>query len=354
MPPLLRQLEDNVRSGENVQHCLEKFLPLQPAEAAKPAELSFIPAHAENLHFMMAAKATIAMRIQQGWYKNRLIVLPTLEKSGSTFCELMLSDMLLRNGVNAKYFPASGSAGPLSTSGPAHFSCLGLMNIPDGGVLRGSFEPEDRNLDTLQKLGCPVVILMRHPADRLVANICMRYKLVSDQFRKPLAQVIDEIFFGLGNAQARTKAEGYLPDYFETLQWMSGWLALAGRHNFIVVRYEDLFYDAARAIPALYRRLFDGEMGAGALDAAIALQQRTHEGGDLQASKANPHYHYPHSYTGKAGVWRDYLNSEHVATANRITEAFCAINSHAESLLRLYPDLMLDSSELTKEKAASA
>ena len=49
---------------------------------------------------------------------------------------------------------------------------------------------------------------------------------------------------------------------------------------------------------------------------------------------------YPRGYTGKIGVWKDYLNEDNKRAYDSVVNAFLKAHPHGKHLLEIYPNLV--------------
>ncbi|MDC1076122.1 hypothetical protein OAQ35_04040 [Litorivicinus sp.] len=287
----------------------------------------------------------IGKNLADGFYKKKLVILTTLEKSGSTTWEILIRELLRLNGI-------AHEIGPQRTLKYGPFAFIGdlfptvLMYARDGGVLRGVLRPFVRNVQLLKEFGCLNVILFRHPADRLVARYSdpspdmivvdqtewilePQYMIRKDQLSQSPAE-IDTSLLNLIRS-------GYLLD---TLEWMTNWINLRSSKNSLIIPYESAIGEGEYGL--FLEKISDHLFAAPLTDEfleyckSVTANYRTvHQPGDVAGRS------YPKGYSGKVGVRYDYFTATTIAEYNHVVEGFLNINPNAKALLDYYPDLIL-------------
>lgn len=283
----------------------------------------------------MALTRLVNQRVNDGYYKDRLVILATQEKSSSTLHEVAVNEMLRHSGNVAVVVPPPRTliAGPTEMGGGASFHFGMLLFFPNGGVCRGEFEPNWQNRRLIdEEIGCRRIALARHPADRIVAQYCMRpgeMTTLAAQYNSP------SVF----QYRFRSQPKG-VDSLRHNLRWLSGWIREAEVLQTLIVRYEDMMHDIDAHFGRIHSFLYDAPMTP---ELVLALHQHfrnSGEGGSLQPGDAGGRV-YAKGYSGKIGVWRDYLSSEDITVYNEVTNEFLSSNEDGSKLLDLYPDLLL-------------
>ena len=147
--------------------------PTPPEIFPRLASLAF---DAREAIVQMGLTRLINGRVLTGYYRDRLVLLTTQEKSSSTLHEVAINEMLRYSGGIQVTVPSPRPlvAGPTTMGGGAAFHFGMLLFFPNGGVCRGVFEPNRQNRWLINELGSRRIVLTRHPADRIVAQYCMR------------------------------------------------------------------------------------------------------------------------------------------------------------------------------------
>ena len=279
----------------------------------------------------------ISKRMREGYYKDKLVVLITQEKSSSTLHEVVIRKMLRYSG-NVKVImplPRNLICGPVTMTGGATFHPGMLYYFPNGGVLRGVFSPTGQNNLILNEVGCRKIVLARHPADRIVAQYCMRFNEYVDF---DMEQGIDEVI------------AGSLPS---NLDWLCGWVKRAKNREMLIVRYEDMMIDKTDHFTKIHDFLYPAPMGDELASEIKASYSRSGEGGSLRSGDLTTRV-YPKGYSGKVGIWRDYLTEVNVESYNTIVKRYLDANSDAARTLEIYPDLLLDKDAVGAKPTATA
>jgi hypothetical protein len=303
----------------------------------------------ESLHRLMHAlpvdlvEATVQLGIRRAanarlmakWYADRLIFLVTAEKASSTLHEIAIRDMqLLTLKQEANFGIQRGLRyGPTE---PAYRTLHGLLPLyaPDGGVLRGTFLPSAGNARFIEELGSRTALLCRHPADRLVARGCMTEGGLEAEFAFEQVETGEAFQILITNHRLA-------PSLHEELNWLTGWLeAFEQSDRFLLLRYEDMMADAPAHFDRLHRFVAGQPMTAEVWELLQSRMTRT-KGGDLQPGNRAAR-HYPKGYSGKVGVWRDYLTPENIAAYNQTVDRFMKYHPRADLLAKVYPNIYLE------------
>jgi len=273
-------------------------------------------------------------RLRAGWYADRLIFLVNVEKSSSTLHEIAIREMQLKSlGQEPNFGIQHGlKFGPTEV---AYGSLHGLLPLyaPDGGVLRGPFQPTFGNIRYVQELGARVALLCRHPADRLVARGCMAGASVE--------LMIDPEDVESGEVFHRLIHDYWLPPSLnEELKWLTGWLDQLGDWDRLhLLRYEDMMADPHAHFDRLHHFVTGQSMGS---ELWTSLQDKISRssGGDLQPG-SRAERTYPKGYSGKVGVWRDYFSADHIKEYNAVVQRFLDYHPRGDLLCGVYPDILI-------------
>jgi len=219
-----------------------------------------------------------------------------------------------------------------------------LRDFPEGGVVKYHTHPMSKNVKILDTLGVRYLIILRDPADQLVASYVHNLNDDSEQVRGSRHQY-DHIFplpKALFNADtAMEKAfefmirGGYL---IHSLSWMTDWLALRDPQRSAVVRYEDFVQDRMGVLNGISRWLtgHDFDVHLSERCGQIAESYKTKQAGAIQDGSRR----YPRGWTGKIGTWRDYFSAENRKHYCTTVADFIRCYPSASALLQVYPDLL--------------
>jgi hypothetical protein len=271
----------------------------------------------------------ISKRLRDGFYKDRLVVLITQEKSSSTLHEVAIRKMLRSSGDQKLIvpLPRGTMAGPVSMAGGATFHPGMLYFSPNGGVLRGVFTPSKQNRQLLHEIGCWQVVLARHPADRLIAQYCMSFDAFAEaDLEKGIGIVINNLLS-------------------TNLEWLLGWHKQKRHGRTTIIRYEDMIADRKRHFDHMHEFMYQEPMSpdlATELETAFA---ESGEGGRLRSGNLDRRV-YKRGYSGKVGVWRNYMTPANVELFNAIVDRYVSSHPNGRALLDIYPDLRLSADEL--------
>lgn len=283
-------------------------------------------------------------RILNGYYKDKIIVLPTLEKSSSTFHELMIWKMLVSNKNIFGYIPIVRSmspGGPLSLAGRENLNPGMLLYLINGGILRGCFEPSFANEHFIHQIKAKSLILLRHPADRLVAQLCQYYWLIKKNMQSNNEDLSDE------EIMQRMLAGKYpkLPGIKENIEWIGGWVEKSRRNNFAFIKYENMLVNLDAHVSKIYDYLYDEKITKEMLKEIKDLFLTTKQGGKNQPGVVEQRV-YKNGYSGKIGIWRNYFTTSHIKFYNKEVEKYLAYTNCPDEILKIYPDLLLSNSKI--------
>jgi hypothetical protein len=299
------------------------------------------PRTQEEAGRQMADMRIISDRLSYNWYARRLVVIACLEKSGSTSLEICIREMLrAARGVDHDIgIQKSLQHGPFT-----HIDALYpevLLYVRDGGVLRSFLAPSTTNLTLLEHFRCRYLVLVRHPADRLVARYCQLPGLAFEgRYRIDPGYLIENVFDSKMDMEQELDhliTRGYLLD---NLIWQANWLRLRDPRVSRLVRYEDMMEHRESTFTRLYRFLFRADMDAelmATLDGFVADFREKYQ----PVTAADPR-RYPKGYSGKVGVRADYFTPGNIKSYNDVIDGFLRWHPHAQLALDTYPDLRIE------------
>ena len=289
----------------------------------------------EAVHFLGLSRI-VNRRIRDGYYRNRLVILATQEKSSSTLHEVAILEMLHRSaGVKTIVpMPRSLVAGPTTMASGTTFHLGMLLYFPNGGVCRGVFVPNRQNRVFRREVGCRAIALTRHPADRIVAQFCMRHAELASETGSENHEIgYNAVFRGEHRSV-------HIDSLWANLEWLRGWSDQSKDSDVLVVRYEDMIADLDTHFEGIHRFLFRAAMGVDLSERMTVLFENSGENGDLRSGDVEDRV-YPKGYSGKVGIWADYLTEENVRVYTEVVERFLNSAPNSDALLDLYPDLVL-------------
>jgi hypothetical protein len=124
------------------------------------------------------------------------------------------------------------------------------------------------------------------------------------------------------------------------LRWLAGWQTETAQDRVLIVRYEDMMADLEGHFVRIHDFLYGTPMSAELIAALHNHFANSGEAGSLQPGDARSRV-YEKGYSGKVGVWRDYLTPEDVASYNEVADRFLTYDEDGPRLRELYPDLLL-------------
>lgn len=281
-------------------------------------------------------------KVLRGDFADRYVVVNGVPKSGSQALTQALATVMPR--PESRQFIRRQDP-ERSVFEPENILSAHLVEQkPEGGVVHVHFWASSVAFELIELLRAKCFVVCRHPLDNMVASCC--------HWRK-LDRVIErsiEDGLPLRNVLARVDGRHLHPsvpireslDYliqggylFHALAWMADWLAVAGkRPGWRVVRFEDLARGEAALADAVAFVL-----GRQALNAEMQAAVRAFSSYAEAADRDNRSV-YPHGWTGRPGVWRDYCDQAHLQAYSRVVTAFVDAHPEGAALLTLYPDLI--------------
>jgi hypothetical protein len=222
------------------------------------------------VHFPMSVKDAIvyasrsreiSKKISEGYFSERLVVIPSLGKSAS--------------GVLGKSVAIMHQAytGQLTIDQlPRYVSGLDDHNIrvemllhhtlKDGGAVSLHARPSGENLAILKLLGSKYVVNFRHPADNIVSIACGKYDAKPNYsedgnwaftYQDPVKSSLYESEVDVQNKIGYLIHTGFLAS---TLSWITGWLQFRDQQKSIVNRYEDFVTNRRHALDRIGKFLY--------------------------------------------------------------------------------------------------
>jgi hypothetical protein len=302
----------------------------------------------------------ISKKISEGYFSERLVVVPTLGKSASGV--LGKSVAIMHQAYTGQF---TVDQLPRYVSGlDDHNIRVDMLlhhTVRDGGVVSLHARPSGENLALLNLLGSKYVVNFRHPADNMVAIACGKYGANPNYskdgnwaftYQGPVKSSL------YGSEVDVKKKIGYLIHtgfLASTLSWIVGWLQFRDQHKSIVNRYEDFVTDRRHALDRIGKFLYGHELNDSVLEQCDNLADNwgkrklvqsqealNSKSGDKFAhiSSKGKNNKYPYGWTGKIGVWRDYYSKENKAAFTSVIDGFLRSHPNSDILLDFYPDLL--------------
>jgi len=189
------------------------------------------------------------------------------------------------------------------------------------------------------ELGAKVIILCRHPADRLVARACMREPTIE----RPQGVSLEEIESGA--IFSEFISDNFSPlSLYTDLTWLAGWYEFAERNsNCMIVRYEELLENAHTHFSNIHQFIINAPMSDdhwGRIEQITA----TSRAGEI-ISGARDQRSYPSGYSGQRQIWKKYFSAQNVRDFNNVVRNLFADEKIRDNLLNVYPDLLLPEKE---------
>jgi Sulfotransferase domain len=280
------------------------------------------------------------------------IYLSAMMKSSSTLMWLVLD--AIRNPDN-RADPTTLEAVPADEFRPLTVEFL--QHFPRGGVFKNHAPYEHHTDRFLKQTGCKYVILMRHPADHLAGLYCHMRGLSKEELKIPpdrdtgwwftAGPLPSDFLDGDHHSAMRQMIEGgYL---WKILEWMADWIRFRHPGQSRLLRYEDVIVSFDAVVTDLCIFIRNEAPDDDLLHyLGHVFEQETRSGwskGSLDK--------YPLGWTGKVGIYQDYLSPSNIDLYNDQVRTFLACYPHASPLLELYPNLLVQSPVVGLEPGAS-
>lgn len=292
----------------------------------------------------------INQKILDNYFADRLIFVPALPKSASSVIGECVSVIQATKSLPGHKYSSVRSGTGNGMLAHAKYMIPNwdpnlrpevVQDFPEGGVLKYHMHPNAANLKVLNLLDAKYVIVFRHPADQLVASYC-HYSSQSDReaWMSGNGILYDPVYplaFGKKdppNEILRYMIEdGYLA---AVLKWSATWLSIRSEHKSTTVRYEDFFTKQQETLRKIGRFLEVDDLGDSTIEQCgeVANISAFNRKSELNLEK------YQKGWSGKIGVWKDYLSNDHAEAYRATVENFLRLNSNGSLLLNLYPDLL--------------
>jgi hypothetical protein len=219
------------------------------------------------------------------------------------------------------------------------------QKLPVGTVFKNHAPLEYHNNYFLKETGCKYVVLIRHPADQLVAFYCHTRGLFREKLQASIEQQASSEF-AIGQYPLNVVTDdphaaissliecGYL---LKSLIWIADWIAFRHHSQSRLLRYEDIVGDFHAVVAQLCWFIRGRGPDEDLMD--YLLHVFDHELSEGQ--KKNNLEKYPFGWTGRAGIWRDYFSEENISNYNEVINSWKKLYPPAEHVFAAYPDLKI-------------
>ena len=299
----------------------------------------------------------INQKIEDGYFSDRLVVVPSLCKSASGTLGRSIA------AIQQKFADGSGiDRLPIYVQGTDdHNIRLEMMlGLLEGGTVSIHARPSGENLMVLRILDAKYVINFRHPADNMVAVACgyydanPKYSIDGDwafTYQHPVHANLYRTEVDVRDKIDYLIQGGYLST---TLAWIAGWLQFRDSQKSIVNRYEDYVADRKNALDCIAEFLYGQRLDDATLARCneiadgfgrrnwkrsgyvLAMQDNTNEE-IVTESVTNK---YPYGWSGAIGIRKKYYSKENRVAYISAVEGFLESYPQASLLLDVYPDLL--------------
>lgn len=282
---------------------------------------------------------------------RNFLYVAALPKSASSLMWLIVSCLQEQSGrADPSKLPD-----PLpSPYAPLQFNLLDRLK-PDSAF--SSHAPLTYDTDLfLRAMQCRYIVHLRHPADFIVSLYCHGAERRPPTFVPPHVldrlivmdkpkwtyrlSAIDHSVFDMTATTLEQSLSALLRDgaLFNAMSWMSDWLAHRDPAVSTVSTYEALMTDFENAIDRLCVFVRGSHIDNDRLSYLKHVQQH-----GTMKSREHDSVRYPRGWTGECGVFRRYLNDEHISIYNDVVKRFMNSHPNGAKLAEVYGDLSIRS-----------
>lgn len=303
-------------------------------------EIGHLPFSVREVIEESIANRVVNAKIGSGYFADRLVVVAALPKTASSVIGSCVSVIQSDSGTDNRRYARYMLANQDSDLRPEI-----TVDFPEGGVLKYHTRATGKNLKVLDLLGVKYAILVRHPADQVVAaywdvmKVRDRKDLVSKQgWRYDHLQPLDMGFFredvSADEGIRHMIEDGYLN---AVLEWIADWLRFRDLERSLVVRYEDFVSRREGTLSEISSFLLGREMAPATLARcnSIADGYADRRLGDPDRDKK-----YPRGWSGRIGIREDNLSEQNKACYLSVVKGFLEHYPRASLVRDLYPDLL--------------
>jgi len=297
-------------------------------------EISHLPFHLSDAIREIKLNKFINKRIQDRFYEDKFIVVAALPKSASSIIGSCISV------IHSKGFDRRDYGRYMQKNDDSDLRPEIVKDFPLGGLVKYHTSPTSKNLKVLMNLGVKYVILIREPIDQITA--IFTHYLYNNHGSN---EIIFDHIYPLNREKLYKNdhdetlryliQDGYL---FKILSWIVDWLTFRDNKKSIIITYES-FIEQRKETIDLLSKFFHGN---GADDNvsikcnSIADDYKTKRERSIKLNEQS----YPHGWSGKIGIWKDYFSEENIARYNRVVRNFLESYPNASLLYNSYPNIL--------------
>lgn len=296
----------------------------------------------------------IIKKINDGYFKNRLVIVAALPKSASSIIGSCIATIQKASGCGAgiRNYARYMVANQDSDLRPEL-----VLDFPQGGVLKYHPRATGKNLKVLDLLGVKYIILLRHPVDQLVALYChmINENLLEDAINKdswipehiyPLNWRLFQDGVDIEETIRYLINEGYLN---AVLSWAADWLHFRDVNRSLILKYEDFVVNQKDTLKNISNFLYGKDLDQKTLMKCNSIAEGLV---NKRASDDNIRK-YPRGWTGQVGAWKNYFSNQNKRDYISVVKKFLDYYPNASLILDVYPDLLDIESLLNKETSIS-
>lgn len=312
------------------------------SEPAAEALFAHLPTSVDAARDMAEAIRDVGEKIHQGFFRDRLILATYVEKSANTtICDVIA--WLQANFGPDKPAPQSSYGirrqSPWVKAFDDHtLRPESVLYKRQGGVMNRMFQPDPCTFQMLNRLQSKYFVILRHPADQVSAMYTYIPERIAPEWaNNPIFTTPWRLYDGSADQDTVLReliGGGYL---FSMLAFMTNWLVKRDPVRSMVLRFEDFSVNRHAFFDAVLQFLYGQQLSAdrhAELD-AVADRHLSRSRNGEQVRR------YSGGYTGREGIWADYLTEETLALYRKVTQQFLAVYPRADTLLEYYPNIAL-------------
>ncbi|MFH1593941.1 MAG: sulfotransferase domain-containing protein [Candidatus Omnitrophota bacterium] len=279
-------------------------------------------------------------KLKENYFKDRLTIIAAIPKSASSVIGSCVAEILSMVSKKSRSYAKYMLANRDSDLRPEL-----VKDFPKGGVLKFHTRATGKNLKVLELLGVKYIILLRHPADQIVAlycNIC-DYLISAEEHEKngwvktnvyPVPGWVFRNGVDINESLQCLIREGYLN---ATLSWMVDWLRFRNAERSLILKYEDFVLKTEETLNVMSNFLVGFPVSQDCAKKCNVIVKGAKKHTENNSSNSTK---YPRGWTGKIGIWKNYFSDTNKNDYRSTVKDFLDYYPNASLLQEVYTDLM--------------
>ena len=298
-------------------------------------EISHLPFYYSDAMQEIHLNRYINNMIKEKFFKDKFVLVAGLPKAGSSIIGSCIS-VVHSKGRDTRNYGKYMQKNEDSDLRPEI-----TKDFPTGGLVKYHTSATGKNLKVLELLGIKYIIIVREPIDQLTSIYCtyLNYsKVHPDTFLYDhIYPLFKERFLTYDEKEILSYMiqDGYL---FKILSWIVDWLTFRNKDKSMIVKYENFMLHRDETLNQLAQFFHDSEASPDIISKCNSIADG-YKSKSLNAMNTGKRI-YPHGWSGKIDIWKDYFLEEHMKTYNRIINSFLKNYPNASFLTDIYPDLL--------------